>query len=520
MSAQLVAPVAPARPQPTERPVRCAGPCTMIIFGASGDLTHRKLMPAISNLAHDQLLDPGFSVIGVSGGAMTDDAFRADMDKAIATSDESVQTDAASRAKFLQRVSYIGGDLRDGGTYATVKEKLAAVEGGDARGGGRLFYLAIPPSLYPDVVRHLAESGLAPREQDNSRRWARVIIEKPFGHDLESAHALNTLVRSAFAEKQIYRIDHYLGKETVQNLLVHRFANSIFEPIWNRDHVHHVQITAAETVGVEHRARYYEEAGVIRDMFQNHLLQLLALTAMEPPNTFSADAVRNEKVKIIEAIRDFTPAEARRALALGQYGPGTMDGKPVPGYRQEPGVDPESRTPTFAALRLDIQNWRWQGVPFFLRSGKRMARHVTEIAVQFRRPPHTLFKLSGSEQLDPNLLAFRIQPEEGISLRFEVKAPGVDIRVTPVRMIFSYADAFGRSGEYTAYETLILDCMQGDATLFDRADSVEEAWRLVDPLVEATQDESEGFPNYAAGSWGPACADELIGRDGAVWRTP
>jgi glucose-6-phosphate 1-dehydrogenase len=306
----------------------------------------------------------------------------------------------------------------------------------------------------------------------------------------------------------------------VQNLFVHRFANSIFEPIWNRDHVHHVQITAAETVGVEHRARYYEEAGVIRDMFQNHLLQLLALTAMEPPNTFSADAVRNEKVKVIEAIRDFTPAQARHALALGQYGAGMMDGKTVPGYRQESGVDPASRTPTFAALRLDIQNWRWQGVPFFLRSGKRMARRVTEIAVQFRRPPHTLFKLVGSEQLDPNVLAFRIQPEEGISLRFEVKAPGVDIRVTPVRMIFSYADAFGRGGEYTAYETLILDCMEGDATLFNRADAVEEAWRLVDPLVEATMDESDGFPNYAAGSWGPASADELIGREGAVWRTP
>ncbi|MBX6331501.1 MAG: glucose-6-phosphate dehydrogenase, partial [Gemmatimonadaceae bacterium] len=372
----------------------------------------------------------------------------------------------------------------------------------------------------PDAINHLSESGLAPRPDAAREGWVRVIIEKPFGHGRESARELNRLLRSRFAEAQVYRIDHYLGKETVQNLLVLRFANSIFEPIWNRDHVDHVQITAAETVGVEHRAAYYEESGVLRDMFQNHLLQLLALTAMEPPNTFGANVVREEKVKVLEAMRRYAPEDARDASVIGQYGPGTIGGVSVPGYREEPGVAPDSRVPTYAAVRFLIDNWRWEGVPFFVRSGKRLARRVTEIAVQFRRPPHLLFRLGHGERLEPNVLAIRIQPDEGIALRFAVKRPGIDVQMAPVRMRFSYQEAFG-ADSHSAYETLLLDCMLGDATLFSRGDQVEAAWDVIDPLIEAWNAVDPAiFPNYRAGDWGPAAANALLARNGASWRTP
>lgn len=520
MTTPLVAPCELVRERPAPRPGAKAGPCTMVILGAGGDLTRRKLMPALAHLAGDGMLDRGFAVIGVGRQPMPDAAFRESMRGALERSTEVGAMDAGHREQFLGRLHYVAGDLRDVETYRRVGECLAAIEGDRAAERGRLFYLAIPPSVYGNAIHLLAESRLAPRVVDDRPAWVRVIIEKPFGHDLASARALNELLRACFSERQVYRIDHYLGKETVQNILMFRFANSIFEPVWNRDHIHHVQITAAETVGVEHRASYYEEAGVLRDMFQNHLLQLLALTAMEPPNTFEANAVRDEKVKVLGAIRPLTPTQARMESVVGQYAAGAIDGRAVPGYRAEPGVAPGSRVPTYAALRLMVDNWRWEGVPFFLRSGKRLARRVTEIAVQFRKPPHLLFRPHDGDVVDPNVLTMRIQPNEGISLRFEVKVPGVDVRVAPVLMNFSYADAFGPDG-HSAYETLLLDCMMGDATLFARGDQVEAAWRVIDPVIAAWEGaEPAELPNYRAGEWGPGVASALIARDGAAWRTP
>jgi glucose-6-phosphate 1-dehydrogenase len=515
----IIAPCELAEARPAERPTRRAGPCTMIIFGAGGDLTSRKLMPALAHLAADGALDPAFAIIGVARGEMTDDAFRDAMRDAIERSTETGKLAGGTLERFLQRLHYVSGDLHTPETYARVATCLAELEGEHARERGRLFYLAVPPSLYPDVLRRLSESGLAPRVTKEILSWVRIIIEKPFGHDLASARALNELVRALFMEGQIYRIDHYLGKETVQNLLVLRFANSIFEPVWNRDHVHHVQITAAESVGVEHRAGYYEEAGVLRDMFQNHLLQLLSLTAMEPPNTFVADAVRDEKAKVLGAVRVVGPDAARTASVIGQYEAGRLDGARVPGYRQEPGVAPTSRVPTYAALRVAIDNWRWAGVPFFLRSGKRLPRRVTEIAVRFHCPPHLMFRLRDGDRLDPNLLVIRIQPDEGISAQFEVKVPGVEVAMTSVRMTFSYADAFGPAA-HSAYETLLLDAMLGDATLFARGDQVEAAWRIVDPVIAGWERDGAEIPTYPAGAWGPSAADALIARDGAAWRAP
>ncbi len=520
MPATLTAHYELDKAQRTGPELRGAGPCTVIIMGACGDLTSRKLMPALAHLDVDGLLDSSFAAIGVGREDIDDESFRQKMDDAIQNSSETGEADPSVRGKFLDKLRFVSGDLLDAGTYRRVAECLAGIEGDNVERRGRLFYFAIPPSLYPEVLKHLSASGLAPRASEAKSAWVRLIIEKPFGHDLASARKLNTLVRGIFSERQIYRIDHYLGKETVQNLLVLRFANSIFEPIWNREHVQHVQITAAETVGVGHRASYYEEAGVLRDMFQNHLLQLLSLTTMEPPSSFAADMVRDEKVKVLRSVRSMTPMEARTASVVGQYGPGIVDGKRVPGYREEPKIAPDSRVPTFAALRLMIDNWRWEGVPFFLRSGKRMAERVTEIAVQFRRPPHLLFPIDDDDEVAPNVLAIRIQPEEGISLRFQVKAPGVDLRLTPVRMVFSYDAAFG-AGTHSAYETLLLDAMQGDATLFARGDQVEAAWRVIDPVVAAWEEGiPTGIPNYDAGSWGPSVAGAPTARDDAAWRIP
>ncbi len=502
-------------------PLKQAGPCTAVILGAGGDLTRRKLLPALYHLMHDGLLHEEFAVIGAGLETMTYAQFRAAMRQAVLDSEEIGHVPDESWDRFADRLYYIHGDLSGAALYASLKERVAGIERGAAGDRGRLFYLALPPSLYAGTVEHLVASGLAPRTEDPEQRaWSRVIIEKPFGHSLASARQLNQVVLKALAEHQVYRIDHYLGKETVQNLLVFRFANSIFEPIWNRQHVDHVQITAAETVGVEHRVGYYEQAGVVRDMFQNHLLQLLTLVAMEPPVAFAADAVRDEKAKVLKAVRPIGEEELHVYTVRGQYGPGMIAGRPVPGYREEPKVAPTSPTPTYAAIRLMVDNWRWHVVPFFLRSGKRMARRATEIAIQFKRPPHLLFPQTDGGTLAPNVLAIRIQPDEGISLCFEIKIPGVRVRVTSVQMEFGYADAFG-STDHSAYETLLLDCMVGDATLFARSDSVENSWAVVDPVIEAWEAKPpEHFPNYAAGSWGPGIADEFIARDGARWRTP
>jgi glucose-6-phosphate 1-dehydrogenase len=516
-----VAPVAPASAPATQPELRRAEPCTLIIFGA-GDLLHRKLMPSLFHLMLDGLLPEEFSVLTVAREALDDRSFRARVVDALKTFlPDHAHFDPKAGEDFAARLSYISGELHDPATYTAIREHLAETDARLPGGGGRLFYLAIPPSLYEETINRLAESGVAPRVPDPKQRpWVRIIIEKPFGHSLGSAGALNACVRRAFAEHQVYRIDHYLGKETVQNLLVFRFANSIFEPVCNRQHVHSVQITVAESVGVEHRGRYYEEAGVVRDMFQNHLLQLLTLVAMEPPVTFNADAVRDEKVKVLKAIRPITPAVMHDYAVRGQYGPGTIDGKPVPGYRQEPNVAPSSATPTYCAIRFMIDNWRWHDVPFYLRSGKRMPRRVSEIAVQFRKPPHVMFPLPEGEVIEANTLAIRVQPQEGISLRFEVKVPGVDVKMASVDMDFSYAEAFGEL-EHEAYETLLLDCMLGEATLFTRSDEVEAAWAVVDPIIDFWSNKRpDHFPNYAAGTWGPTVADEFIAREGARWREP
>jgi glucose-6-phosphate 1-dehydrogenase len=513
--------VEPAAPPASQPELQRAEPCTLIIFGA-GDLLHRKLMPSLFHLMMDGLLPEEFAVLTVARESLDDRSFRARVVDALRTFlPEHAHFDPKAGDRFTSRLGYISGELGDPATYTAIRDRLAESNGRLPGGSGRLFYLAIPPSLYEETINRLAESGVAPRVPDPKQRpWVRVIIEKPFGHSLASAVALNACVRRAFAEHQVYRIDHYLGKETVQNLLVFRFANSIWEPVCNRQHVHSVQITVAESVGVEHRGKYYEEAGVVRDMFQNHLLQLLTLVGMEPPVTFNADAVRDEKVKVLKAIRPITPAVMHEYSVRGQYGPGMIDGKPVPGYREEPNVAADSWTPTYCAIRFMIDNWRWHDVPFYLRSGKRMPRRVSEIAIQFQKPPHMMFPMPEGEVMEANTLAIRVQPQEGISLRFEVEVPGVDVKMASVDMDFSYAEAFGEL-EHDAYETLLLDCMLGDATLFTRSDEVEAAWAVVDPIIDFWANKrADHFPNYAAGTWGPAVADEFTAREGARWREP
>ncbi len=510
------------------RPDR-ADPCTVVILGAAGDLTKRKLLPALYQLAKEDLLASEFRVLGVSREAIGADGFRTLMRAAVESSDEIADgIDDAVWETLSSKLHYVAGDLTAPETYEGVARRLAELERDLAADrANRLFYLAVPPSVFEASVRALSASGLAPKIPDASARpWVRVVIEKPFGRSLETAQQLNALVLEALAEHQVYRIDHYLGKETVQNILVLRFANSIFEPLWNRQSIASVQITAAETVGVESRGKYYEEAGVIRDMFQNHLLQLLTLTAMEPPVTMGADAVRDEKVKVLRSVRWLTPETIPLDAVRAQYVAGRMGGKTVPGFLQEGNVNPESMTPTFAALRLHVDNWRWKGVPFYLRSGKRMPKRVSEIAIEFRAPPLLMFGHGTRAQASANVLVMRVQPNESISLRFEVKIPGAacaldpTIQVTPVEMDFNYAEAFG-AGVSPAYETLLLDAMIGDATLFTRSDEVEAAWRVTDPLLEYWEKHQPArMPLYAAGTWGPPDADALLQADGFHWREP
>jgi glucose-6-phosphate 1-dehydrogenase len=507
---------------------RQADPCTIVIFGGAGDLAKRKLLPAIYQLAKDGLLPDGCDILGISREDMNDDSYRTLMKDEVKASHEITEFDEAVWSKMAARMFYVSGDLGDVKAYEGFGKRLAEVEEHRTpERRNRMFYLAVPPSVFEPIARALSASGLAPRVWDADHRpWHRVVIEKPFGRSLETARALNRLALDLFAERQLYRIDHYLGKETVQSILVFRFANAIFEPIWNRQSISHVQITAAETVGVEKRGRYYEEAGVVRDMFQNHLLQLLTLTAMEPPVTMSADSVRDEKVKVLESLRGWKSEDLESSAVRAQYAAGLIGGSPVPGYREEPDVAMDSVTPTFSAMRFYVDNWRWQGVPFLLRSGKRMARRVSEIAVHFREPPVLMFKQSTREQFAPNLLTLRIQPDEGVSLTFQVKAPGAayqlshGVEVAPVAMDFMYKEAFGDTNP-PAYETLLLDVMLGDATLFTRSDEVDVAWRVVDPLIEYWDKHRPArMPSYPAGSWGPMEADRLIQTHGASWREP
>ncbi len=492
--------------------IRPADPCAFVVFGAMGDLTRRKLLPSLYNLRANGLLPREFTFIGVARRALDDDGYRAQARDALREF-ATRPVDEALWKDFAERMHYVRGDFDDPGTYQALGAALAHVAARHGNSGNAAFYLATPPDEFCTIVRGLGAAGLS-REDAG---WRRVVIEKPFGHDLESAVALNRELTRVLHERQIFRIDHYLGKETVQNLMVFRFANGVFEPIWNRRYVDHVQITAAEELGVEGRGGYYEQAGALRDMVQTHIIQLLTLVAMEPPSTLGAEAVRNEKVKVLEAIRPMSPEQVLRDTVRGQYGGAARDGARVPGYREEPGVAPTSQVETFAALKLQVENWRWAGVPFYVRSGKRLATRDTQISIQFRRPPLLLFQEAGVEQIDPNRLDILIQPEEAICITMKAKRPGNAIALQQVKLDFSYAD-FGDVPAATGYERLLHDVMIGDGTLFHRADMVEASWRIADPVLDVWATlPARDFPNYAAGSWGPAGAAELLARDGRRW---
>jgi glucose-6-phosphate 1-dehydrogenase len=486
----------------------------LVIFGASGDLTHRKLVPALWTLFASRTLPEPFTILCTARTPMSDDAFRAKLKEGVKEFARFKLPNDQVWQRFAANVFYLPGDPTAPEFYGALRQRLEELE--RARGGSRsrLYYLSTPPSLYADIVVNLGKAGLNAEEGG----WTRIIIEKPFGHDLSSAQELNRLVTKVFREDQVYRIDHYLGKETVQNVLALRFANGIFEPLWNRNHVAEVQCTVAEMVGVEGRGGYYEESGALRDMIQNHLLQIVCLVAMEPPVTFDADAVRDEKSKVMQAVRPIEPDAVEASALRAQYGPGFANNRQVPGYRQEKGVKPDSTTETYAALRLLIDNWRWAGVPFYLQTGKRLAKRVSEIVIRFHRTPHMIFR-RGLVSVDPNLLVIRIQPDEGISLIVEAKEPGPDLKISPVTLDFKYHEVFG--GEPPeAYERLLLDAIHGDATLYARGDWIEQAWRLTQPILDHWAKTPGPLPEYEAGSWGPAEADAFIARNGGKWRRP
>ncbi|HXE80926.1 MAG TPA: glucose-6-phosphate dehydrogenase [Vicinamibacterales bacterium] len=489
-----------------------APPCVMVIFGASGDLTRRKLLPALYHLRRDGQLNEQFIVLGSARTPLDDQGFRDLAAQALKACDNG-QPAADDVEWLIRRMHYVPLDASEPGAYRALASRLEALDREHATDGNVLFYLATAPQLFGRIVKDLGGVGLT-RENGS---WRRVVIEKPFGSDLASARELNRELRGVLGERQIYRIDHYLGKETVQNILAFRFGNGVFEPIWNRRYVDHVQITASERDGVGERGGYYDGSGALRDMVPNHLFQLISLTAMEPPISFAADAVRDEQTKVLEAIQRFTPDEVRARVVRGQYGEGVIDGRAVPGYRQEHNVPADSATETFVALKLFIDNWRWSGVPFYIRTGKRLPVRETEITIQFKPAPLRLFRDTPVDALQPNHLVLHIQPDEGISLSFGAKIPGPQLRLGEVDMRFHYVDYFGCRLS-TGYERLLYDCMIGDATLFQRADMVEAAWDVVQPILEVWSENRPDFPNYAAGTWGPPAGVELMSRSGRRWR--
>ena len=538
-------------PQTNDNPLRegldlrrIPEPCAFVLFGATGDLAHRKLYAALFNLLVARRLSGGFALIGVARRAISDEDFRHQVRESVEKHSRNKPSKRpAAWEAFASGLFYVQSEFDDPQGYARLAERLEAIDQQRGTLGNRLYYLSTPPDFYPTIVRHLGESGLAglgtmvgvgapsgnghhtqpsplgPQSSTTDPSWRRIVVEKPFGHDLASAQQLNRQISEVFPEERIFRIDHYLGKETVQNILVFRFANGIWEPIWSRRYIDHVQITVSESLGVEERATYYDSAGALRDMLQNHMMELLTLVAMEPPTAFEAQTVRDEKAKVLRAIRPFaTPQEVAQNTIRGQYGPGAIFGKTVPGYRQEKDVPPDSDTETYVAARFFVDNWRWSGVPFYLRHGKRLPKRDTEISIHFKPAPLALFQHTAADELQPNILVLHIQPDEGISLQFESKLPGPNIRLRSVDMNFHYGTSFGVETT-DAYERLIMDAMMGDTTLFTRRDEVELMWLLATSILEGwKQIPPPTFPNYRAGSWGPAVADDFIGRDGRTWR--
>jgi glucose-6-phosphate 1-dehydrogenase len=495
---------------------RTAGPCAVVIFGASGDLAKRKLIPALYRLVQERLLPAEFAIVGLGRTPMTDEEFREKMKASVLEFSESKSVDEEVWRSFAAGMRYLPSNINNPEDYKRLAELLAEVDRERGTQGNHLFYLSTAPEFYAEAIEQLGAAGLTRQEKN----WVRVIVEKPFGTSLESARELNRQILRHLDESQVYRIDHYLGKETVQNLLVFRFANGIFEPMWNRQYVDHVQVTNAETVGVEGRGGYYEKSGVVRDMIQNHVFQVLSIVAMEPPASLSSEDVRDEKIKAMHSARAFTPERVRAECVRGQYGAGSIGGVPVPGYREEKGVTPDSITETFAAVTMWFDNWRWSGVPFYIRSGKRLAKRVTEIAIQFKEAPHKLFG-PAMDEASPNQLVIRIQPDEGITMRVAAKVPGQLTRIRDVNMDFRYGASFGvQLAE--AYERLILDCVLGDSTLYARKDMTERGWELVMPILDewAAHKEEAAFPNYEAGSWGPEESFKILERQGRHWRRP